>query len=66
MPEKKEREVLKIPPEMRARMENMRADIKKARHGIKVMKNMGMDVTDIESKLEWAENVRSTMLEEFD
>jgi len=66
MPEKKEREVLKIPPEMRARMENMRADIKKARYGIKVMKNMGMDVTDIESKLEWAENVRSTMLEEFD
>ena len=66
MPEKKETEVLKLPPEMRTRLDGLRADIKKARHGVKVMKDMGMDVTDIESKLEWAEGVRSTLLKEFD
>lgn len=66
MAEEKKGDVLALPPEMRSRLENMRAEIKKARHGIKTMKDMGMDVSDIESKLEWAENVRSTLLKEFD
>jgi len=66
MGKEKVREVLKLPTDMRTKMEGMERDIKKARHGVKVLREMGMDVVDIESKLDWAENVRTTMLKEFD
>lgn len=57
--------VLKLPPEMKVRLETMRSDVKRARHGIKVMKELGIDTVDIESKLDWADTVRKTLLKEF-
>lgn len=65
MVEEKPEPVLTLPPEMKDRLTALRADVRKARHGIKVMKELGMDVADIEGKLDWAESVRTTLLKEF-
>ena len=65
MVEEKPEAVLTLPPEMRDRLTGLRSDVKKARHGIKVMKEMGMDTSMIEEKLDWAEKVRTTLLKEF-
>jgi len=65
MAEEKLEPVLTLPSEMRIRLKAMDVDVRKARHGVKVLKELGMDTVDIESKLEWAETVRKTLLKEF-
>ncbi|GAI81297.1 unnamed protein product [marine sediment metagenome] len=65
MPEEKIEPILKLPPETKTRLETMRADVKRARHAIKVMEELGLDVLEIKEKLDWADNVRKTLLREF-
>lgn len=65
MVEEKLEPVLKLPAEMKERLETMKGDVRRARHGIKVMKELGVDTTEIEEKLEWADKVRATLLTEF-
>lgn len=65
MAEEKLEPVLKLPANMKIRLETMRSDVKRARHGIKVMKELGIDTVDIEEKLDWADTVRKTLLKEF-
>jgi len=65
MAEEKSNIIMTLPPEMKDRLTGLRSEVQKAKHGIKVMKEMGMDTKDIEEKLDWAESVRDTLLREF-
>ena len=57
--------VLKLTPETKKRMENHGKDLKGILHSIKVLKDLGMDTSEIDSKMQWAEKVRTTLLKEF-
>lgn len=65
MAEEKDVPVLKLPPEVKARLGNMEKDISGARKGIAALKHMGMETRALEDRLEWAEGVRRTLLKEF-
>ena len=65
MAERKIRRAFKMPPEMKTELESAGDDIEKAEHALKVMKELGMDTTEIEGKLTWAKSARETMLREF-
>jgi len=65
MPAKKEEPIFKLPAEMKARLETTNTDIEKAQKAIEVMKSLGMDVSEMQDKLNWAKQVRETLLKEF-
>uniref|UniRef100_A0A6H1ZP69 Uncharacterized protein n=1 Tax=viral metagenome TaxID=1070528 RepID=A0A6H1ZP69_9ZZZZ len=65
MAEKKVEPIFKLPPEMIARMKTTGEDIDKAEKAVKVMKDLGMDVAEMEERLTWAKKVRETLLKEF-
>jgi hypothetical protein len=50
---------------MKARMETANTDIEKAQKAIDVMKSLGMDVKEMQDKIDWARQVRETLLKEF-
>ena len=56
----------KLPDEVRRSMEKEAPEIAKADQALDVMRKLGMDVSELEDKLNWAKNIRKTMLEEFD
>lgn len=58
-------DLMKLPPAIRSNLENMDAEIKTAKKSIGVLKKLGMDVRTLEDKLNWAEEVRSTLITEF-
>ena len=55
----------KLPPDTRARLEGMAARGKEAKRMLGILKKLGLDVTDMEEKLTWAEDIRKVMLTEF-
>ena len=57
--------VVKLPVEVKARLEIAERDVAAAKKGIEALKKMGMDVRALEEKLEWAEGVRKILLAEF-
>ena len=57
--------VLKLTPETKTRLEGQGQTVKGIKHSIKVLKDLGMDTTEIDSKMAWAEKVRTTLLKEF-
>ena len=57
--------LMALTPEMRARMEDSKTQEEKVRHGIEVLKNLGMDVTEIEEKLNWATRTRDIIMAEL-
>jgi conjugal transfer/entry exclusion protein len=57
--------VMTLPLEVRKQLEVMDSDITKARNAVATLKKVGVDVSAIDSKLKWAEEVRSTLLAEF-
>lgn len=65
MAQAKPRAVIKLPAEVKTRLEDVKEDMERARHGIEVLKRLGMDTRELEEKLEWAEKARDTMLTEF-
>jgi hypothetical protein len=65
MAEEKAAPIVKLPPEVQARLGNLKKEIEGARRGIEALKNMGMDTRALEDRLEWAEGVRKTLLNEF-
>ncbi|NVM22319.1 MAG: hypothetical protein HWN68_11135 [Desulfobacterales bacterium] len=65
MPEKKANNIIKLTPEAKARLAGQERDLKWARDSIEVLKRLGMDVTPLEEKLTWAEDVRKTLIVEF-
>lgn len=56
---------LALPLEIRKQLEVMDSDISKARNAIDTLRKVGVDVSAISDKLEWAEKVRETLLSEF-
>lgn len=57
--------VMVLPVEVRKQLESLNNDIDKARNAVATLKKVGVDVSSIESKLQWAEEVRTTLLAEF-
>ncbi len=57
--------LFKLPPEMIKRMESANIDMDKAQKALDVMKSLDMDVRELQDKLDWAKNVRITLLKEF-
>lgn len=57
--------VMTLPADVRTRLEASAPDLEKARNAINTIKKLGIDTTDLEEKLTWAENVRKTLLSEF-
>ncbi len=66
MAEKKlPRTPIKLPKSIADKLRAQAPDIEGARHGLEVLKGLGMDTKDVEAKLNWAEEVRTTLLKEF-
>lgn len=66
MPEAKEPSILKLPIEMKTRLHTMEKEINGARRAIESLKKMGMETRVLEDRLDWATEVRKTLLAEFD
>jgi len=58
--------VMKLDPEVRKRLAASAPDLERARNAINTIKKLGIDVTALEEKVAWAEEVRKTLLTEFD
>ena len=56
---------LKLTPETKKRLESHAPKVKNLQRSIKILKDLGMDTAEIDSKMEWAEKVRTTLLKEF-
>lgn len=65
MAEEREAPVVKLPAEVKVKLDKMSTEISGARRGIAALKHMGMETRALEDKLEWAEEVRKTLLKEF-
>lgn len=57
--------IVKLPPDMKAQLQDIEGELKRAESAIQVLKDLGMDTRSIEEKLEWARHVRATLLKEF-
>ena len=55
----------KLPARTLEELGKMEKSIQSTRRMMQTLKGLGMDITDIESKLEWAEETRKTLLKEF-
>lgn len=56
---------LQLPAGMKQRLDEMDKDIAQAEKGMEGLKELGLDVADIEDKLEWTKKTRKVMLERF-
>lgn len=66
MAQAKPRPVIQLTDEQKRRLKEAEADIERAEHGISVLKELGVDTTELEGKIEWAKKAREVMLREFD
>lgn len=64
MPEERA-SLLKLPPDIRKRLEQMDADLAEAKKAIEVLKKIGIDTRQMEERLTWSEDVRKILLTEF-
>ena len=55
----------KLPEDVRTRLANLEEDVAKTKAAIETLKKIGIDVTEIEEKLKWAEETRQILLKEF-
>ena len=51
--------------EDKKKLEDLSTDIERSRRAIVALSELGMNVTDLENKLEWAENAREVLLRDF-
>jgi len=56
---------LKLTPETKKRLEGQATKVKGIQKSIKILKDLGMDTSEISDKMAWAEKVRTTLLKEF-
>ena len=57
--------VLKLTQEAKTRLQEQGKSVKEIHRSIAVLKKLGMDTAEIDSKMDWAEKVRTTLLKEF-
>lgn len=65
MAQEKKKNRFIMPPEMTERLKSTTPDIEKAEHAIETLKGVGMDVSELEDKLDWIKNLKATLLREF-
>ena len=56
---------IKLPESVAKSLRKQEVDVVRARKDIQVLKKLGLETTDLESRLEWAEEARKTLLKEF-
>jgi hypothetical protein len=61
----KKQTLLKLPPDMRAKLEQTKPDIESAKTALQALKDLGQDTTDLEEKLKWADKAVDTLLNQF-
>lgn len=59
------RELVRLSPEGKQRLVDLKKDIRLAKKGIAVMKEMGMDASQLETELNRYEKTRDVLLREF-
>ena len=59
------REIIKLPSDTKRELEGLVPKMGAIQDAIKVMKELGMDTSQIENQLNWAEKTAKTMLSEF-
>lgn len=57
--------LMKLPADIREKLEKLTPDIAEAESAVNALKKLGVDVRQIEDKLNWAIEVRETLLKEF-
>jgi len=57
--------LFQMPEAMKKQLTDLQAQIGSARTSIEALRKIGMDVSMIEEKLEWAEETRKTLLTTF-
>ena len=60
-----EEPVIKLTAEDRKHLDALSGDIERGEKAINLMKELGMDVKDLEAKLKWATTARDVLLREF-
>lgn len=59
------RKAVKLPTKTKAELEAVKEDFESIKRAIGVMEELGVDVTEIKEKMDWAAKVRETLLKEF-
>lgn len=65
MPDNSPNDLFKLSPDIRQKLEDMVKDIEAAKSAIQTLQKLGIDTRVLEDKLNWAAEVRETLLKEF-
>lgn len=65
MPEELTGVEFKLTADTKKKLNLLTAEISKAKKAIDSLKSMGVGMEELEAKLDWADNVRKTLLKEF-
>ena len=65
MVKKIEEPAIKLSAADKKKLEDLSGDIEKGEKAVKALKEMDIDVKDIEEKIEWAKTARDVLLKEF-
>lgn len=57
--------VMTLPPSVRKDLEGLEGSIVEAENALETLASIGMDVSSIKAKLQWAKKVKKTLLSEF-
>ena len=59
------RPVIQLTADQKTKLKGTEDDIERAEHALGVLKQLGMDVTELEGKLKWSKDAKDLMLKEF-
>jgi len=65
MAQKPPRAVIELTEAQKKRLKETDEDVERAEHAIGVLETLGMDVTELKAKIEWAKSAKDLMLKEF-
>lgn len=65
MPQKIEEPIIRLSAEEKKKLDALAVDIKRGEKAVAALREMGVDVKDIEEKIEWAKTARAILLKEF-
>lgn len=54
-----------LPADARARLTAMESDLEASKKAIEVLRKLGMNVSELDEKITWAEETRNVLLREF-
>lgn len=65
MTTKPKTEPIRLPPDIEKQLRNLTPDFDNSDRELAVMEQLGMDTRAVKEKLQWAKEVRKTLLREF-